>query len=254
MTEVEKLVEIMKQLRSPEGCPWDREQDLESLKLYLLEEAYETLEAMDEGGEKLKGELGDLLLQIIFQAQISEEKGEFNFEDVAKTINDKMIRRHPHVFGSIDVKDSSEVLINWEKIKKEEKEHADRKSALDGIPKGMPALMRAEKIQKKAAKVGFEWDKIEDVLDKVEEEIQEFREALQQGDRKEIKGEFGDILFSLVNLSRHLGISSTESLLETTKKFEERFRYIESKCDIEQATLEDMEKLWQEAKVYEKKS
>lgn len=254
MKELDRLVEIMRRLRGPGGCPWDREQTLESLKPYLLEEAYETLEAMDEGGDALKGELGDLLLQVIFQAQICEEKGEFSLEDVIEAIGEKMIRRHPHVFGDIEVKDSNEVLINWEKIKKDEREHRDRISVLDGIPKGMPALMRAEKIQKKAAKTGFDWERVTDVLDKVEEEIKEFREALNEKNRAEMKNEFGDILFSLVNLARHLEINSTESLISTTNKFEERFRYVESKCDLSESSLEKMEKLWEEAKKKEKKS
>ena len=249
MREFYKLVEIMKKLRGPEGCPWDKEQDLESLKPYLLEEAYEVLEVMDVGGELLKSELGDLLLQIVFQSNICEEKGEFDIDDVIRGLCEKLIRRHPHVFREdIKVSTSEEVMVNWEKIKKEESEHRDRKSILDGIPKYMPALMKAEKIQKKVAKVGFQWEDINGVLDKVEEEIKEFREALMDNNKKEMQEELGDIFFSLVNLARYLDINSQEALNKTIKKFESRFRYVEENCDIDRSSLEEMDSLWQEAK------
>lgn len=249
MREFYKLVEIMKKLRGPEGCPWDKEQDLESLKPYLLEEAYEVLEVMDVGGELLKSELGDLLLQIVFQSNICEEKGEFDIDDVIRGLCEKLIRRHPHVFREdIKVSTSEEVMINWEKIKKEESEHRDRKSILDGIPKYMPALMKAEKIQKKVAKVGFQWEDVNGVLDKVEEEIKEFREALMDNNKKEMQEELGDIFFSLVNLARYLDINSQEALNKTIKKFESRFRYVEENCDIDRSSLEEMDSLWQEAK------
>lgn len=249
MREFYKLVEIMKKLRGPEGCPWDKEQDLESLKPYLLEEAYEVLEVMDVGGELLKSELGDLLLQIVFQSNICEEKGEFDIDDVIRGLCEKLIRRHPHVFREdIKVSTSEEVMVNWEKIKKEESEHRDRKSILDGIPKYMPALMKAEKIQKKVAKVGFQWEDVNGVLDKVEEEIKEFREALMDNNKKEMQEELGDIFFSLVNLARYLDINSQEALNKTIKKFESRFRYVEENCDIDSSSLEEMDSLWQEAK------
>lgn len=249
MREFYKLVEIMKKLRGPEGCPWDKEQDLESLKPYLLEEAYEVLEVMDVGGELLKSELGDLLLQIVFQSNICEEKGEFDIDDVIRGLCEKLIRRHPHVFREdIKVSTSEEVMVNWEKIKKEESEHRDRKSILDGIPKYMPALMKAEKIQKKVAKVGFQWEDINGVLDKVEEEIKEFREALMDNNKKEMQEELGDMFFSLVNLARYLDINSQEALNKTIKKFESRFRYVEENCDIDRSSLEEMDSLWQEAK------
>lgn len=249
MREFYKLVEIMKKLRGPEGCPWDKEQDLESLKPYLLEETYEVLEVMDVGGELLKSELGDLLLQIVFQSNICEEKGEFDIDDVIRGLCEKLIRRHPHVFREdIKVSTSEEVMVNWEKIKKEESEHRDRKSILDGIPKYMPALMKAEKIQKKVAKVGFQWEDINGVLDKVEEEIKEFREALMDNNKKEMQEELGDMFFSLVNLARYLDINSQEALNKTIKKFESRFRYVEENCDIDSSSLEEMDSLWQEAK------
>lgn len=251
MTEFYKLVEIMKKLRGPDGCPWDKEQDLESLKPYLLEEAYEVLEVMDVGGDLLKGELGDLLLQIVFQSNICEEKGEFNVDDVIKSLCEKLIRRHPHIFEDdliCPTSTSEEVKINWEKIKKTEAEHKNRTSILDGIPKHMPALLKAEKIQKKAAKVGFEWENVEGVLDKVEEEIKEFRQALKDKQKNQMMDEMGDILFSLVNLSRYLGINSQESLNSTIRKFDKRFRYVEENCDLETATLDEMENFWQAAK------
>lgn len=249
MKKFDELVEIIKKLREPDGCPWDREQTLESLKPHLLEETYEVLEAMDEGGDKLKGELGDLLLQVVFQSNICEEKGEFKIDDVIDSISEKMIRRHPHVFGKdSEIKTSDEVLINWEKIKKGEKEHAERISILDGIPKGMSALLRAEKLQKKVSKVGFDWSEIHGVIDKVGEEIEELRDEVMAGDEKKIREELGDLFFSLVNVSRHLGINPELCLNEASNKFERRFRYVEKNCNVEESTIEEMERVWEEAK------
>lgn len=249
MKKFDDLVEIIKKLREPGGCPWDREQTLESLKPHLLEETYEVLEAMDEGGEKLKGELGDLLLQVVFQSNICEEKGEFQIEDVIDSISEKMIRRHPHVFGDeVAVKTSDEVLFNWEKIKKNEKEHAERTSVLDGVPRGMSALLRAEKLQKKASKVGFDWVEIHGVIDKVEEEIGELRDEIMAGEEIKAKEELGDLFFALVNLSRHLGVNPELCLNQASNKFEKRFRYVEDNCNLEEATLEEMDKIWEESK------
>ncbi|WP_294095514.1 nucleoside triphosphate pyrophosphohydrolase [uncultured Cetobacterium sp.] len=249
MKKFDELVEIIKRLRSPDGCPWDREQTLESLKPHLLEETYEVLEAMDEGGNKLMGELGDLLLQVVFQSNICAEKGEFSIEDVVQSISEKMIRRHPHVFGDLsDVKTSEQVLVNWEKIKKEEKEHEDRLSVLDGVPVGLPALLRAEKLQKKASKVGFDWPEIHGVIDKVEEEIAELREEIKVQNKKKAEEELGDLFFALVNLSRHLGVNPEVCLNSASAKFEKRFRYVESRCDLENASLEEMDNLWNESK------
>ena len=177
MKEFYKLVKIMKDLRAPNGCPWDREQTIESLKPYLLEETYETLEAMDVGGDELMGELGDLLLNIIFQAQIKEEEGEFDIDDVAKKVSEKLIRRHPHIFSDVKVDGTEDVLRNWDAIKSKEKEHKDRVSVLDGIPKVFPPLAKAYKLQNKAAKVGFDWEDEEGALEKLDEELQEFKEA-----------------------------------------------------------------------------
>ncbi|WP_432204815.1 nucleoside triphosphate pyrophosphohydrolase [Cetobacterium somerae] len=249
MEKFNKFVNIIKKLRKPDGCPWDREQTLETLKPHLLEETYEVLEVMDEGGEKLKNELGDLLFQIVFQANICEEKGEFKIDDVIDSISEKMIRRHPHVFGEKNnIKTSDEVLINWEKIKKEEKEHKDRNSVLDGIPKGMSALLRAEKLQKKASKIGFDWPEIHGVIDKVEEEIDELRDEIMMENIEKAREELGDLFFALVNLSRHLGVNPEICLNEASNKFERRFRYVESNCNLEESTLEEMDKLWEEAK------
>ncbi len=248
MKEFERLLDIMKKLRAPDGCPWDREQTIESLKPFLLEETYETLEAMDIGGDTLKGELGDLLLQVVFQSIIMEEKGHFNIEDVSKGIADKLVRRHPHIFGDVEAKDSKEVLINWENIKKTEKEHQDRKSILDGIPKTFPPLLRALKLQNRAARVDFDWKEVDGALVKMEEELEEMREAFKGGDKKHLKEELGDVIFSLVNVARLADIDVVDALNSTNNKFDKRFRYIEDNCNIEEADLDTMEKLWNEAK------
>lgn len=253
MKEFQRLLDIMKKLRAPGGCPWDREQTIESLKPYLLEETYETLEAMDIGGETLKGELGDLLLQIVFQSLIMEEEGHFDIEDVSKGIADKLVRRHPHVFGDVDVENSGEVLVNWEKIKSEEKEHEHRKSILDGVPKTFPPLMRAAKLQAKAARVGFDWKEVDGALVKMEEEIEEMREAFANNDMVNLKEEMGDVMFSMINVARLAGIDINDALTQTNNKFEKRFRYIEERCDIESADLQTMEALWNEAKSNSKK-
>ncbi|NME36682.1 MULTISPECIES: nucleoside triphosphate pyrophosphohydrolase [Fusobacterium] len=248
MKEFYKLVETLNILRGDNGCPWDREQTRESLKAPFLEEVYEALDVMDKGGEELCGELGDVLLHIIFQGKIAEEKGEFTIEDICQKINEKLIRRHPHIFGNIDVSSVSDVEKNWEEIKKTEKEHQNRKSILDGIPKGLPALLKAQKIQKKVKKYGFDWDNIDDVYAKVQEEIKEVEEAVKENNYEHIEEEIGDLLFAITNYARHLGVDSSEALRKTNEKFEKRFRYIEENCDIENSTLEEMDKFWNEAK------
>ena len=252
MKEFDELIEIMAKLRAPGGCPWDREQTLETLKPYLLEEAYETIEAMGIGGEELKGELGDLLLQVVFQAQIMSEKGEFSIEDVVKKLNDKLVRRHPHVFADIKANTSGEVIVNWDRIKAEEKEHQNRKSVLDGIPAHLPPLAKAMKLQGKAAKVGFDWENIDGAIDKMEEELEEFRDAFKSGDKKQLKEEIGDLIFSLVNVARLADIDIVDSLINTNKKFDTRFRYIEKRCNVKEASLDEMDKLWNEAKTKER--
>jgi tetrapyrrole methylase family protein/MazG family protein len=249
-----QLVDLMAQLRGPAGCPWDREQTPESLKPSLIEECYEVIEALDDGSpDKVKEELGDLLFQIIFHARIAEEKGAFTIQDVIGMIVEKMIRRHPHVFGDEKVSTSGEVLANWEEIKKKEKAHQERTSILDGIPQGMPALLRAQGIQKRAARVGFDWNQLDEALPKLDEELLEFKESLRSKDAAAIEEELGDIFFTLVNISRFLKINPEDALRKTISKFIHRFRYIEEHAAEEgrtmhDMTLDEMEKLWQEAK------
>ena len=247
-----RLVDIMSNLRGEQGCPWDKEQDRNSLKPFLVEESYEVLEAIDDGDpEKLKEELGDLLFQILFHAQISSEEGAFDIGDVLTTITEKMVRRHPHVFGGEEVKDSRQVLINWEQIKAREKN--DRQSAVEGVPRALPALIRAQRVQEKAARLGFDWPDLSPVVEKLREEINEFNEALSGGDAKDVEEELGDLLFTLVNLSRFLKIGAEEALHRSTVRFIERFRWIEKEArsrglSLSEMTLEEMDQLWEEAK------
>ena len=246
--KIETLIETVKILRGPNGCPWDREQTMKSLKPCLLEEAYEVLEVMEEGGKKLKEELGDLLLQICMQSEIQSEAGNFDIYDVAESINEKLIRRHPHVFGNTEVENSEEVMVNWEEIKKTEDSHKDRESVIDGIPITLPSMQKAYKIQKKAAKVGFDWENADGAMLKLEEEIEEVREAVKEGDVSHIEEEIGDMIFAVINIARKLKVDPEEALNRTIKKFDKRFRYIEKNTDIKKADLKEMEKLWQEAK------
>jgi len=245
-----RLIEIMERLRK--NCPWDREQTRESIKPFLLEETYEVLEAIDEGEpEKVKEELGDLLFQIIFQCQIAKERGEFTIDDVMEHIANKMISRHPHVFGDANFRTAEEVLRQWEERKREEGKQ--RESILEGIPKELPALIRAQKVQSRASKIGFDWRDISDVIEKLNEELREFREALEKKDQSEIEDELGDIFFSLVNISRFVGVNPEDALRKTISKFIHRFRYIESKSreigkPLTEMTLEEMDRLWEEAK------
>ena len=248
MNEFYKLVEIMKKLRAPNGCPWDREQTIESLKPYLLEETYETLEAMDIGGEELKGELGDLLLNIIFQSLIKEEEGEFTIDDVVKKVSKKLIRRHPHIFSNVKIEGVKDVERNWDEIKKNEKEHSERKSILDGIPKIYPPLARAYKLQVKTSKVGFDWKDEIGALNKLEEELKEMKEAYEENNMKNLKEELGDVVFTIVNVARKLNIDIVDAVINTNNKFERRFRYIEDNCDLNKATLKEMNILWEKKK------
>ncbi len=253
----DSLVDLMEGLRDEGGCPWDREQTHESLKKYLVEETYEVLDAIDEGNMyKVCEELGDLLLQIAFHAQIARENGFFDINDVTNVISEKIIRRHPHVFGNIHVENSAEVSVNWEEIKKGELQAKGeiRQSLLDGIPKHLPALMKADKIQRKAAKVGFEWPDYTGALDKVTEEIEEVKEAISLEKEDLIRDEIGDLLFASVNLSRMLGVNPEDALLSTVRKFRDRFVFIEktaaaSGVKLEELDLEALDKLWEEAKV-----
>ena len=252
MKEFYKLVETLNVLRGENGCPWDRKQTRESLKTPFLEEVYEALDVWEEGGDELCGELGDVLLHILFQGKIAEEKGEFTIEDISRKINEKLIRRHPHIFSNEKIESVTDVQKKWEEIKLLEKEHQNRKSILDGIPSSFPSLLKSEKLQKKAATCGFDWDNIDDVLDKVNEEFIEVKEAVSENNKEHIEEEIGDLLFAITNYARHLGISSSEALRKTNEKFERRFRYVENNCDISNSSLKEMDNLWNEAKKNEK--
>lgn len=236
--DLDPLVGIMATLRSPGGCVWDMEQTHRSLRQNLIEEVYEVIEAIDLADlHLLCEELGDLLLQVVFHARMAEEAGAFSMQDVIDGIVAKLIRRHPHVFGDVTARDAAEVVLNWEKIKKQEK--TERQSALDGVPKDMPGLMRAYKLQQKAAKVGFDWDNISAVWDKIREEIAELKEAVEKGGAEEIEEELGDCLFSFVNLSRFLKVNAEVALNGTNAKFVRRFSFVEE-------TLKKQNKAWEE--------
>ncbi|MDH5763441.1 MAG: nucleoside triphosphate pyrophosphohydrolase [Nitrospinota bacterium] len=249
-----KLIDIINTLMGENGCPWDRVQTRESLKPYLVEEAYETLEALDSNNpEKIKDELGDLLYQVLFHAKISENQKEFDITQVIDNLSEKMVRRHPHVFEEATADTPDAVVDQWEHIKKSEKANRDHKSALDSVPTHMPALARAQKLAKKAAKQGFDWQEIKDVFAKLDEEVAEFKEAVLSGKEGHIAGELGDILFVLVNIARHKKIDAEEALRNTNNKFIERFQYIEKKVEqsgktLKDTSLEEMERYWQEAK------
>ena len=249
-----KLTEIVDTLMGDNGCPWDKVQTRESLKPYLVEETYEALEALDSNNpEEIKEELGDLLYQVLFHAKISEKKNEFNITDVVESISGKMVHRHPHVFKEENLKTPEEVVTQWEEIKSKEKGKENRKSVLDGIPPHLPGLLRAQKLQKKAAKHGFDWDKIDDVFDKLDEEVAEFKEAVLSGKEIEMTAELGDIIFVLVNIAKFKKIDAEEALRATNNKFIKRFQHIEAKVakcgkTLKKTSLEELEKYWQEAK------
>lgn len=250
----EDLLNIMKRLRSPDGCPWDREQDHETLKKYFIEETYEVLEAIDlKSPKKLCEELGDVLLQVVFHARIAEENGQFTINDVIDGISKKMIHRHRHVFGEAEAETAEDVVNLWEKIKMEEKGVKTQTDVLKDVPSVLPALMRSYKVQEKAAKVGFDWDHTDDALAKVHEELQEFQEAYRTGDQEKMEEEMGDLLFAIVNVSRFLKIQPELALTGTINKFIRRFEYIETKSrekgrKLEEMTLQEMDALWDEAK------
>lgn len=252
---IERLLEVMRKLRSPEGCPWDKEQTNESLKSDLIEEAYEVIDAIESGNlSHLEEELGDLLLQVVFHSQICSEDGHFEFHNVAKGIADKLVRRHPHVFGEVQVSDSGEVLQNWDAIKKAEKKDGGKPASIvSGIPKHLPALQKAHQIQKRAARAGFDWEHIDDVFDKLHEEIDELKEAIGRDHGPDIRAELGDLLFSVVNVSRFLGHNPEELLNQNIKKFVGRFQRVEEKVHatgrhFKEFTLEELDAFWDEAK------
>lgn len=249
MKNLEELIKTVAILRSENGCQWDREQTHASLKPNMLEEAYEAVDAIDNNDMKhLKEELGDVLLQVVLHSQIAKEEGAFSIDDVAKELNEKLIRRHPHVFGNLEVSSTKEILENWEQIKQQEKTH--RTSIMDGVSKSQSALMSAQKISKKAVKVGFEWPNEETLYKCVFSEIQEFQEACKTSDREHIEEEMGDILFAIVNLARWNKLDAEQSLLKANKKFIKRFRKMEELATkpLEEYTFEEFDALWNRAK------
>lgn len=248
---LEWLIEIMRKLLGPDGCPWDKEQSLESLKPFLLEEAFEVLDAIEEGNRAHHAEeLGDLFFQIIFQAELAH----IPLEQIIRGIGEKLIRRHPHVFGEVDVKNSQEVVANWERIKKAEK--PQKTSVLSGVPRSMPALQRSYHLSRKAARVGFEWSTLDAVRAKVAEELLETDETVNQKDPSRMEHEFGDLLFAVVNWARMLGINAEEALRQANRRFENRFAYIEQSLaqagrTPDESNLAEMDELWNKAKVLE---
>jgi ATP diphosphatase len=271
-TDITRLLEIMAALRNPAtGCPWDLQQDFASITPYTIEEAYEVVDAIERGDlADLRDELGDLLLQVVFHARMAEEQGAFAFGDVVEAITKKLIRRHPHVFGSIKDPSPEEVKSLWDSIKADEKaeRRAERERMglapeaheagfLGGIPTALPALTRAQKLTTKAAKVGFDWPEAAQVVDKIHEELEEVKEASSTGNRDRIEDEIGDLLFSVTNLARHFGIDPEQALRRTNAKFERRFRAVEEALaeqerSLEEASLEEMERLWVAAKTAER--
>ncbi len=250
----QELVDIMHRLRR--GCPWDRKQTRESLKPFLVEECYEVLEAIEEGDPgKMKEELGDLLFQVLFHAELARERGEFDIDDVIARISEKMVSRHPHVFEEgPGLETAEEVVQQWEQKKKEEGKLRD--SILEGVPRAMPSLLRAHRLQSRAARAGFDWDDVSDVLDKLEEELGEFRAALKAGEKAAIEDELGDIFFVLVNISRFVGVNPEDALRRTISKFIHRFRHVEMRAEeqgrkLQDMTLREMDALWDEAKAEE---
>ena len=267
----ERAVSIMARLRGPGGCPWDREQTFDSIKPYTVEETYEVLEAIDNRDwDELPGELGDLLLQVLFYSQMANEQGTFSIDDVLERLSEKLVNRHPHVFGNVKAETSSDVLRNWNAIKAKEKEQRPVKkdeqseSILAEISTAMPALLEAHKLSLKAAKTGFDWPNIEGLFGKLEEEIHELREALEQSkksgepddnQKSRIEGEVGDLFFVLVNMARHLALDSESALKKTNRKFRRRFQWMEAELCLvdrrpEDASSEELELLWQRAKKY----
>lgn len=255
-SDIRELLTVMARLRDPAGgCPWDREQDFASIAPYTIEEAYEVADAVSRGDmAELRDELGDLLFQVVFHARMAEEAGEFAFADVVEAIVEKMIRRHPHVFADDEVVDAEAQTRAWEEHKAKER-HAkgQHHSLLDGVTLGLPALSRAQKLQKRAARAGFDWPAIDGVLDKIAEELDEVRAEINAGDEQALQAEIGDLLFACVNLARHAGVDPETALRTSNEKFERRFRHIEQALrdagkDIEQCTLEEMDALWDEAK------
>ncbi|MBZ0158774.1 nucleoside triphosphate pyrophosphohydrolase [Candidatus Methylomirabilis sp.] len=260
--QFEALVRIMERLRADDGCPWDREQTQQTLKPFLIEEAYEVIEAIDEGNPKqIMEELGDLLFQVVFHAQVAAERREFTIGQILAATKDKMIRRHPHVFGESTASTAGEVLEQWEELKRKERNAgaAAPISALDGVPRELPGLLRVQRLQDKASSVGFDWPDISGVMAKVEEELDELKEAIERGAPEEVEQELGDALCSLVNLARFLNLSAEEALRKSITRFSARFRYMEAalredgRC-LNEVNMEEMDRLWEEAKSHDRSS
>ena len=247
--QIERLIEIVATLRSENGCQWDREQTHQSLRPNMLEEAYEAVDAIDDNNiPNLREELGDVLLQVVLHAQIAKDNGEFDIEDVAKELSDKLVHRHPHVFGDAKVNSTDEILQAWDRLKKEEK--TNRKSVLDGISKSQSALMSAQKISKKVVKVGFEWDSEDSLKKCIQSEYKEFEEAVKSGNFSDMEDEMGDIFFATVNLARWHKIDAEQALLRANKKFMKRFRKMEDIATkpLEEYSYEEYDNLWKQAK------
>ena len=248
------LLEIVETLRGPDGCPWDKEQTNESLLPYFLEEAYELMESVDrKDWDTFKEELGDIMLHVVLQAQISNENSDFNISDSLDIVNEKLVRRHPHVFGDKKADAAFHAKQNWEAAKHEEK---NRKSRLDGVPMALPALVRAQRLQEKASYAGFDWEKVEEVWDKVHEEIQELKEAQTKNTGEHIEEEIGDVLFAIVNLARFLKFPAEDALRKTNQKFTSRFSQVEEELErrgktVENSTLEEMDEIWDAVKKHE---
>jgi len=253
----DELVQLMTRLRGPDGCPWDRKQTLPSLKPFIIEESYEVVDAIDRDDRlDLCEELGDFLLQAVFIAEITREEGAFDIYDSVTAIHEKLVRRHPHVFGDVEARDAEQVLVNWEKLKNEERK-AENKSVLAGVPQSLPALLKAARLTEKAARVGFDWRRTDDVFAKVDEEIRELHEAIDSGDETKVQEELGDLLFTIANVARKLNVNAEEALQSTNRKFRRRFESMEASVrasgqNLDQLTLEQMDELWDEAKAAER--
>jgi nucleoside triphosphate diphosphatase len=258
MDSIKQLLDIMASLRAPEtGCPWDIKQTFETIVPYTLEEAYEVADSIERGQmDELKDELGDLMFQVVFYAQMAKEQKLFEFDDVVKSVNEKLVRRHPHVFANADYTDDAALNEAWEKSKSAERDHrsgTEQASILDGVAYALPSLKRAQKLQKRAARAGFDWPDINPVFDKVQEEIVEIKQAMEEKDQLHIKEEMGDLLFVCANLARHLGVDAEEALRFGNKKFEKRFNYIEKELadnnkQMDQCELGELEEIWQQSK------
>ena len=250
----EDLVALMHRLRAPGGCPWDREQTYESLKPFIIEEAYEVVDAIDRNDRAaLVEEIGDLTLQSLFLAELGSEEGSFDIYDAITAIHDKLVRRHPHVFGEVKADTADQVLTNWEKLKKAERKEKDQGGVLSGVPQSLPALLKASRLTEKAARVGFDWERVDDIFTKIDEEVAELREAVEGNDRAHVEEEVGDLLFTLANIARRMDINPEEALQKTNRKFKDRFELMEERIhsegkNLDQLSLQELDHLWNEAK------